>query len=153
MIGDFLGPGSIGLNLTAATKHQALAVTAEIAARCLKSRPSLVLDALLAREAQGPTGVGHGVAVPHALLPGLRQTSGVFVRLKPAVDYGAVDGAPVDLIFALFSPFPGGGDHLQVLARVARSLRSGNLRQRLRQAATPDLVRALLTFQAQSDAA
>ena len=104
-----------------------------------------VLDALLEREAAGSTGVGHGVAVPHARLEGLSRMRGVFVRLEAPVEYGAVDDQPVDLLFALFAPKGAVADHLRSLARVSRVLRQGELREQLRKAQNIDAVHALLT--------
>ncbi len=153
MLEGLLGPGAIGLNIAAPNKRAALAVTAEMAGRAFGLRPGPVLDALLAREAQSPTGIGYGVAIPHAELFGLDRVRGVFIRLRPPIAFDAVDAGPVDLIFALFSPPNSGAAHLQALARIARRLRSGELRQRLRQAATPDSVRALLSLETRSDAA
>ena len=89
------------------------------------------VDALQERESLGPTGVGHGVALPHARLPDLTEVVGVFIRLEQPIDFDAVDRQPVDLIFALFAPDPG-VDHLKALALVSRTLRG---RCSLRQAA------------------
>ncbi len=112
----------------------------------------MVLEGLLAREAAGSTGVGHGVAVPHARLEGLTRMRGVFLRLDQPVDFEAVDDQPVDLIFALFAPPNASSEHLRALARVSRLLRQGDLREHLRQAHTPDAIHALLV-QEQSAAA
>lgn len=146
MIGELLSPGAIALGVSAAGKRQALALTAELAARHFGLKVTSLFDALMEREALSATGVGHGVAIPHAVIKGLDRVRGVFVRLRPAVEFGAVDDEPVDLIFTLISPPDSGSDHLRALARVARSLRSSELRERLRQASTPDSVRALLTL-------
>src|ERR1700753_3013041 len=98
---ELLDRRAITPKLTARSKRQALSLVAETAARLLGMDAGDVLDALLAREQAGSTGVGSGVAVPHARLPGLDRMRGVFVRLETAVDYDAVDGAPVDMLFAL----------------------------------------------------
>ncbi len=153
LIGDLLSPGAMALGVAAPDKRQALAVTAEIAARHFNLKVTPLFDALMEREAVSATGVGHGVAIPHAQMAGLDRVRGVFVRLRPAIDFGAIDDEPVDLLFALISPPECGSDHLRALARVARSLRSGELRERLRHASTPDSVRALLTLDARPNAA
>jgi PTS system nitrogen regulatory IIA component len=153
LIGDLISPGAMALGVTAADKRQALAVTAEIAARHFNLKVTPLFDALMEREAISATGVGHGVAIPHAQMPGLDRVRGVFVRLRPPIEFGAIDDEPVDLVFALISPPECGSDHLRALARVARSLRSSELRERLRQASTPDSVRALLTLDARPNAA
>lgn len=143
-IGDLLDRTAISLRVSASSKRQVLAVVAEIAARKLGLDAGVVLDALLDREAAGSTGVGHGVAAPHARLDGLERMRGVFVRLEQPVEFDAVDDKPVDLIFALFAPKDAGADHLRALARVSRLLRQAELREQLRQARTADAIYALL---------
>lgn len=144
MIGDMLDRAAISLRVTASDKRKALAVTAEIAARSFDMDAGDILDALLEREAVGSTGVGHGVAVPHARLTGLDRMRAVFVRLEHPVEFASIDDQPVDLMFALFAPPNAGAEHLRALARVSRLLRQGNLREQLRQARTADALHALL---------
>ncbi|MCR5878338.1 PTS IIA-like nitrogen regulatory protein PtsN [Phenylobacterium sp. J367] len=143
-IGEFLDRGAISLRVSAASKRQALKVVADIAARNLKLDAGEVLEALIEREQAGSTGVGYGVAVPHARLEGLDRMRGVFVRLEQPVAFDSVDDKPVDLIFALFAPKDAGAEHLRALARVSRLLRQANLREQLRQAGTADAIHALL---------
>lgn len=143
-IGELLDRKAIALRVSAATKRQALAVIAEIAARNFGLEVADVLDALAEREAAGSTGVGHGVAAPHARLEGLDRIRGVFVRLEHPVDFASVDDQPVDLLFALFAPKGATTEHLRALARVSRLLRQADLRERLRQARTADAIHALL---------
>lgn len=147
-IGDFLDRSAISLRVSAGNKRQALAGIAEIAARNFGVDASDVLDALTERENAGSTGVGHGVAVPHARLEGLSRMRGAFVRLEQPVEFGSVDDQPVDLIFALFAPRDAGAEHLRALARVSRLLRQPNLRQQLRQVAAADAIHALLVQEA-----
>jgi PTS system nitrogen regulatory IIA component len=153
-IGDLLDGTAIALRVSAANKRQALAVIAEIAARNFESKfeAGAILDALSEREQAGSTGVGHGVAVPHARLDGLTRMRGVFVRLEQPVEFGAVDERPVDLIFALFAPPDAGSEHLRALARVSRLLRQADLRQQLRKARTADAILALLVQESASHA-
>ena len=80
------------------------------------------------REQLGSTGLGCGVAVPHARLKGLDRVTGVLVRLDQPVAYDSVDDRPVDVLFALFAPPSGGTEHLRALAAVSRALRSAELR-------------------------
>jgi nitrogen PTS system EIIA component len=143
-IGDFLDRSAISARVSASSKRQVLAVVAEIAARRLGLDAGDILDALLDREAAGSTGVGHGVAAPHARLERLDRMRGVFVRLEQPVDFDAVDDQPVDLVFALFAPKDAGAEHLRALARVSRLLRQSDLREQLRQARTADAIHALL---------
>jgi len=143
-IGELLDRNAIALRVSAANKRQALALVAEIAARSLGMEAPDILDALSEREQAGSTGVGHGVAAPHARLEGLTRIRGVFVRLEQPVEFESVDDQPVDLIFALFAPVDAGAEHLRALAKVSRLLRHTELRQQLRQARTADAVHALL---------
>lgn len=143
-IGEFLDRSAISLRASAANKRQALKLVADVAARNLKADAGEILEALIEREQAGSTGVGHGVAAPHARLEGLDRMRGVFVRLDEPVEFEAVDDKPVDLIFALFAPKDAGAEHLRALARVSRMLRQPNLREQLRQAGTADAIHALL---------
>jgi PTS system nitrogen regulatory IIA component len=152
-LGELLERGAISPRVSAASKRQALSVISEIAARTFGLKAPEVFEALLEREAAGSTGVGHGVAVPHARLKGVDRMHGVFVRLEQPVDFDALDDKPVDLLFALFSPPSSGADHLRALARVSRGLRQADLREQLRQAHGADAIRALLTRDARPSAA
>lgn len=152
-IGELLDRSAISLRVSAANKKKALAVIAEIAARNFHLDAGEVLEALSEREAAGSTGVGHGVAVPHARLDGLERMRGVFVRIEQPVEFEAVDDQPVDLLFALFAPKNAGADHLRALARVSRIMRQGELREQLRKARTADALHALLVQDAARPAA
>ncbi|RZJ17570.1 MAG: transcriptional regulator [Brevundimonas sp.] len=152
-IGDLLTSDGIVLRSGASSKRQALHVVAEAAAQALELDEARVMEALLEREALGATGLGSGVAVPHARIPGLDKVVGVFVRLDHPVAYGAVDDRPVDLLFALFAPPRDGAEHLRALAAVSRALRSPQLREQVRQARTVDAIRALFVSQAPATAA
>jgi PTS system nitrogen regulatory IIA component len=144
-IGELLDRGAIALRVSASSKRQVLAVIAEIAARSFGLDAGHVLDALTEREQAGSTGVGHGVAAPHARLEGLTRLRGVFVRLEQPVDFDSVDDQPVDLIFALFAPKEATGvEHLRALARISRMLRQSEMREQLRHARTADAILALL---------
>jgi PTS system nitrogen regulatory IIA component len=149
-IGDFLDRGAISLRVKAADKRQALAVVAEIAARNFGLETSDILDALAEREQAGSTGVGYGVAVPHARIDGLSRMRAVFIRLEHPIDFDSVDDQPVDLIFALFAHPKAGSEHLRALARVSRLLRQTELREQLRKARTADALHALLAQEAAS---
>ena len=142
--GDLLDRSAISVRVSAANKKKVLAVIAEIAARNFNLDAGDVLDALSEREAAGSTGVGYGVAVPHARLEGLQRMRGIFVRLENPVEFESVDDQPVDLLFALFAPKTAGAEHLRALARVSRIMRQSELREQLRKARTADALHALL---------
>ena len=152
-IGDLLEPRAIAPRAGGGSKRQVLSAVADIAARNFGLQAGTVLDALLEREAAGSTGVGHGVAVPHARLPGLTRMRGVFMRLEQPTAFEAVDDQPVDLVFALLAPVESDTEHLRTLARVSRLLRQGDLRQQLRQARTAEGIYALLARETRSSAA
>lgn len=142
-IADLLARGDVVLRSGASSKRQALHVVAEAAAPLLGASEARVLEALLEREALGSTGLGSGVAAPHARIDGIERVTAVFVRLDTPVAYGAVDDRPVDLLFALFAPPRDGAEHLRALAAVSRALRNPEIREHLRQARTVDAIRAL----------
>ena len=150
---DLLEAGCVALDVRADGKRQALGAIAGLAARGFGIPATKIVDALLMREAEGSTGAGRGVALPHARLPGLDRMRAVFVRLETPVDFAAVDDQPVDLLFALFAPADAGSEHLRALARVSRLLRQNEVRQHLRQAHTADALYAMLVQEASVTAA
>ena len=153
IIGELLDPGCIAPRVAVADKRQALSVIAELAARSFGLKAPRVFETLLERESQGATGLGHGVAIPHAQIVGLDRMRGVFVRLERPIDFGAVDDQPVDLLFALLAPKGEGSDHLRALARLSRVFRKAHLREQLRSAKSSDAIQALFSQDACPDAA
>ena len=141
--------GQVSVN----SKRQALQTVADMAARQLNLDAGEIHQALLERERTSSTGVGHGVAVPHAALKGLDRMYGIFIHLDTPVDYDSIDDMPVDLIFALLAPEGAGSDHLRALAKVSRLLRQKELREQLRRIDNTDAIYALLTGDADSNAA
>jgi PTS system nitrogen regulatory IIA component len=144
-IGDLLDPGAVALRASAPGKRQALSLIADIAARVMGVDADTALDGLVEREAAGSTGVGEGVAIPHARLDGLDRVRAVVMRLDTPVAFDALDDKPVDLLVALFAPREANAQHLRALARVARMMRQPALRQALRQARSADALHVLLT--------
>ena len=142
-ISKLLTPRDILLDVTATSKKRLLENAALLFENEHRLERNRVFDSLFARERLGSTGLGGGVAVPHARLAGLEKVCAVFVRLDHPVAYEAVDDRPVDLLFCLFAAPEAGADHLRALAAVSRALRSPELRERLRQARTVDAIRAL----------
>lgn len=111
-----------------------------------------VVQAATERERLGSTGVGNGVALPHARIDGMDRVVAGFARLEQPIDFDAIDGRPVDLVCFLLAPSDAGGAHLRALARVSRLLRRAEMRQRLRAAPDAHALMAILS-ETQSSAA
>lgn len=131
-LGRFLSPEAIQLVPTASSKKRLLRSVAELGARAYHLCETDLFDVLLARENLGPTGVGDGVALPHARCENISEVSGVFLLLQQPVDYNSVDRISVDLVFGLFAPREAHAEHLRALASVSRALRNPKLRSQLR---------------------
>src|SRR5262245_18884141 len=122
---DFLNPDRLLLGFPSATKAQLFHDLAAVAAAATGLEAATILAALEQREKLGTTGIGEGVAIPHARLPGIDRLIGFFVRLETPIEYDALDDAPVDLVFLLVAPESASTLQLKALARIARLLRDG----------------------------
>ncbi|MBD3845337.1 PTS sugar transporter subunit IIA [Bosea sp. SSUT16] len=140
---DIILPRSI-IALSARSKGALLQALARTAAEQLALPQAAILDALIRREALGSTGVGGGVAMPHAPVPGLEQPFGLLVRLERPVAYEAIDGRPVDLVCLVLTPENGGKGRIDALACIARRLRSPEACDRIRGAASSEDIYAML---------
>jgi PTS system nitrogen regulatory IIA component len=130
------------------SKKQALQELATRAATLTSRGEREILDILQQREKLGSTGVGNGIAIPHGKLPKLDRLFGLFARLDRPIDFEALDGQPVDLVFLLLAPEAAGADHLKALARVARLLRDPDTAKKLRESRDADAIYAVLTMPA-----
>ncbi len=117
----------------------------ELASSAYGLNAATAIDGLQERESLGPTGVGHGIALPHARLEDLSKIIGVFIRLEKPLDYDSVDRQPVDLVFGLFAPKDSGVEHLKALALVSRTMRDANVVSKLRANSDPSKLYAILT--------
>jgi PTS system nitrogen regulatory IIA component len=142
---DFLDPQAVLPALRVSGKKQALQELASHAAKLTGLPENAIYEALLQRERLGSTGIGEGIAIPHGKLPGLTRIFGLIARLEKPIDFEALDGEPVDLIFLLIAPEAAGADHLKALARVARVLREPSVTGKLRAARDSDAIYAVLT--------
>ena len=142
---DLLKPEAVRASSNIQSKKRLFLDLAEIAAAAYGIDEASTVDALQERESLGPTGVGHGVALPHARVDGINEVRGVFIRLEKPLDYGSVDRAPVDLVFALFAPRDAGVEHLKALALVSRTLRDPAVCAKLRANAQPETLYAILS--------
>lgn len=152
-LGTILQPAAVKVLSGTTSKKRLLQELAEMAAQAHGMCSKRCIEALLEREALGPTGVGRGVALPHARLPGVERVVGVFLKLEKPVDYDAVDRQPVDLIFALFAPENSGVDHLKALAAVSRTMRDASICAKLRANGEPSVLHTILTEQQSTKAA
>lgn len=152
-IADLVTPESVVFDLRAGSKKQVLQELARLAAARTGLHERVVFDVLLERERLGSTGVGDGVAIPHGRIAELERLGGLFARLKQPVEFDAVDGKPVDLVFLLLAPQSAGADHLKALSRISRLLRDKEMREKLRGARSADALFALLTNGQTSQAA
>ena len=110
-----------------------------------RSKAAVAVDGLQERESLGPTGVGNGIALPHARLEYLDRITGIFIRLEKPLDYDSVDRQPVDLVFGLFAPKDSGVDHLKALALVSRTMRDQAVVSKLRANTDAAKLYAILT--------
>ncbi|WP_118133178.1 PTS IIA-like nitrogen regulatory protein PtsN [Oceanicella sp. SM1341] len=152
-LSDLISPEAVFGNLKTASKKRVLQELGSFAAGFYGLAESAVFAALQEREQLGPTGMGQGVAIPHARLEGLNKVVGVFAKLAKPVDYESVDGQPVDLVFMLLAPEDAGADHLKALARVSRVMRAETVREKLRSTEDASALYAILTEPAASQAA
>ena len=136
VFGSLLKPEGGKVMMSVTSKKRLLQEMGELVHTAHGVHAGLVTEALMAREALGPTGVGHGVALPHARLDGISEVMGVFVLLDKPIDFDAVDRQPVDIAFGLFAPEEAGVEHLKALALVSSTLRDANVCAKLR--ANPD---------------
>ena len=150
---DILSPGALHPALNATSKKHLMQELSQRAADCYGLDARGAFEALLERERLGSTGMGRGVAIPHARIEGLDRVVGVFARLQKPLDYDAADGEPVDLVFALFAPGEAGADHLRALARISRSLRDASVCAKIRGADGATAIYAVLTNPVDSKAA
>ena len=135
-ISDFLTPADVLIDVRTSQKQLLLQELSRKAAVSLGLQADYVASELQKREDLGSTGRGSGVAIPHARLPMVKRPHGIIARLKPPLDFDAIDGQPVDLVFMLLLPAPPEADQLTALALVARTLKASGTLVRLRQAKT-----------------
>src|ERR1700729_1517049 len=145
-LNDLLTPDAVIASLRVNGKKQALQELSDRAAVVSGLPAREIFDSILQRERLGPTGVGDGIAIPHGKLAKCRRIFGVFARLERPIDFEALDGLPVDLIFLLIAPESAGADHLKALAMSARLLRNAAVAAQLRATRDPAALYALLTM-------
>ena len=152
-LSDLLAPNAIFPLLKVSNKKQMLQELSADAAKSTGSDERKIFEILLQRERLGSTGIGHGVAIPHGKLPKIERIYGLFARLEKPIDFEALDGEPVDLVFLLLAPENAGADHLKALALIARLLRDSNIAKKLRNSRDANSLYAVLTMPPATNAA
>jgi PTS system nitrogen regulatory IIA component len=143
---DLVAPNAIIPALKVNGKKQALQELAAKAAALSELNERTIFETLMQREKLGTTAVGNGIAIPHGKPPKLDRLFGLFARLDRAIDFEALDGQPVDLVFLLLAPEGAGADHLKALARVARLLRDDGVARKLRESRDAEAIYAVLAM-------
>ena len=143
-ISDIMSVDSVFLSLKAKNKRQVLQEISQFASTLTNVNDRTIFDTLLERENLGSTGFGGGVALPHGRLPELDRVYGFFITLSTGIDFEAVDGKPVDMLFLLLSPESSGADHLTALAQVSRLLKNAGMVTKLRESKNKEEILALL---------
>ena len=143
-LSSLLESGVIIPSFEATSRKQAIHALADALAATTGMSARKIEDAVMERERLGSTGVGEGVAIPHARLEGIESPIGGYMRLVHGVDFEAIDERPCDLIFMLLAPQSAGADHLRALAQVSRAFRQSTVRDALRDARSEEDVRAIV---------
>jgi nitrogen PTS system EIIA component len=151
-LSDLIAPNAILPTLKVNSKKQALHELAARAAALSGQNERTIFEILLQREKLGSTAVGNGIAIPHGKMATLNRLFGLFARLDRPVDFEALDGQPVDLIFLLLAPEGAGADHLKALARVARLFRDPGIADKLRASHDAEALYAVLAMPSASAA-
>jgi PTS system nitrogen regulatory IIA component len=152
-LGEILRPESVKVLGATSSKKRLFQDIGDLAQQSCGLESAQVVEALLDRESLGPTGVGHGVAIPHARIGFVEDIRGLFIRLEKPLDFDAADRQPVDLVFALLAPDGAGVEHLKALALVARTMRDPNIQAKLRGNIEPATLYTILTEAPASQAA
>lgn len=138
---DLISPDRIKCDAEVASKKRALEELSEMLASSTDALPaSGLFNKLTCRERLGSTGLGHGVALPHARVEGSDQAVGALLKLEQGIDFDSFDKHPVDLLFALVVPEHFTDEHLKILADLAEMFSNEQLCESLRQAETPEQI-------------
>ena len=143
-ISNILSEKSIILNLKSGSKREFLQDLAQRVSETTDIDALSIFDSILERENLGSTGFGGGTALPHSRIAGLNEVHAFFAKPATPLDFDAIDGKPVDLVFFLISPENSGADHLTALAMLSRILKDENVCNKLRQMSKSTEIYALL---------
>ena len=132
---NILTPGRSLVNVPGGSKKRVLEQIANLVAREFPDlEAKSIFESLIAREKLGSTGFGNGIAIPHCRLPGCSAPISALLRLDAPIDFDAIDGAPVDLLFVLLVPPAATDAHLELLRQIASMLDRNEVRERLHHA-------------------
>ena len=144
-LGEILHQNAVKTISACTSKKRLFHDLGELASGCYGLDAASAIEALIEREGLGPTGVGHGIALPHARIDAVTSVCGIFIRLEKPLNFDAVDRQPVDLVFALLAPKTHGVEHLKALALVSRTMRDPNICAKLRANSDAGTIHTILT--------
>ena len=153
ILSDILVPEAVLPSMRASSKKRFLQEISISIANIYHLEQLELLSALQERESLGPTGMGHGVAIPHAKINSIKSVHGLFARLIKPLDFGAMDSQSVDLVFVLIAPYESGANHLKALAKVSRLLRDRSTCEKLRSTIDKSALFSILTTETEIQAA
>lgn len=133
-IDHILTPERTFAGVQGGSKKRVLELIGKLVAQHTNLDPDTIYENLIARERLGSTGFGNGIAIPHSRLPGCDKAIGALLQLENKIDFDALDGEPVDLIFVLLVPQQATEQHLQILKMLAEKLDQQSVRESLRSA-------------------
>lgn len=120
---DHFSLRNVAIDLRSASKHEVLRQLADMSSRQTDISADVIAKALLVRENLGSTGIGRGIAIPHATIPGLGHSLVIVARLARPIDFDAIDDVPVDFVVLLLSPSSNEGQNLNLLSSITRKIR------------------------------
>lgn len=144
-LSDHLSAENVVLDLAASSKRELIIKLSDLGAKRTGVEASVISQALTSRENLGSTGIGQGIAIPHAIVEGVHDCFCLFIRLAKSLDFEAVDDVPVDVVILLLSPPTDQRQNLNLLSCIARRLRNDEVADAVRSAGTPEEAYILLT--------
>ncbi|MFN3579441.1 MAG: PTS IIA-like nitrogen regulatory protein PtsN [Pseudomonas sp.] len=144
-IDHILTPQRTFAGVQGVSKKRVLELIGKLVAQHSHLDPETIYESLIAREKLGSTGFGNGIAIPHCRLDGCHKAVGALLQLQDKIDFDALDGEPVDLIFVLLVPLEATEQHLQILKMLASKLDQAELRSALREAPDAESLYRIMT--------
>ena len=144
-LSEFIYKNSIFIDVQADSKKNVFKILGNTFSKKNKDLSSLIIEKLNERERLGSTSVGNGIAIPHTKVDGIKETQVIFLKLKSGVDFSALDGKKIDLIFSIIAPENSESDHLLILSSISSFIRKKEKVNRLRGSATIDEIQFLFS--------